>query len=183
MDIKHHFEVAWNLCLKNVVSLIIVTLVLAAISFISLGILAPIAFAGYAYALLLLINENREPRAQDIFSHLRLFFPLLGFLIIVFIICFIGYMLLVLPGVILSIGFGFCGLYMLPILVDKEIGVFEAFKKSVAMATQNNIVDHIIVFVIFSILTAVGSSSVIGFLILQPFATLFLLSVYEAEKQ
>ncbi|MCP4022071.1 MAG: hypothetical protein GY729_09540 [Desulfobacteraceae bacterium] len=182
MDVKHHFEVAWNLCLKHIVSLIILTLVVAGVSVISLGILFPVALAGYTHSLLLLIKENREPKVQDVFSKLGLFFPLLGFFIVVFIVCGIGFMLLFIPGLILSFGIAFCALFMLPILVDKEIGAWASFMESIGYIKKLEIADYLITFVIYYILTAVGSSSMIGFIILQPFATLFLLSVYESER-
>lgn len=45
MDMKYHIETAWAYCIANLVSLIILTLVMAAVSIVSFGILAPVAFA------------------------------------------------------------------------------------------------------------------------------------------
>ncbi len=181
MDIKYHIESAWKHCINNVVSLIILTLVVAAVSVISIGILAPVAFAGYTHSLFQLLKTNREPKAQDVFSQLRLFFPLFLFCLIVIIITFIGFTLFIVPGIIFTIIIGYTCLYMIPLMVDKNFGLLDAIKKSIAIVTDSNITDHIIVFIIFFALTSIGGSSFIGFIFLQPFATLFLLSVYETN--
>lgn len=179
MDFKYHFETAWKLSVANFLSLIILTLAVAAVSILSIGILAPVALAGYTYSLLLLLTHNREPRAQDVFSQLRLFIPLLTFSVIIFIISIIGFTLLVIPGIIFSIIVGYTCLYLLPIMVDKQYGLLDAIKRSIALATQSPVADHVIVFILFFAMITIGGSSFIGFLFLQPFATLFLLSVYQ----
>lgn len=179
MSIKYHIETAWKHCIGNIVSLIILTLVVAAVSVFSIGILAPVAFAGYTHSLFQLLKHNREPKAQDVFSQLKLFLPLFLFGLAVFIITIIGFTLFVLPGILFTIIIGYTCLYMIPIMVDRQFGLLDAIKKSISMVTSSHLTDHIIVFIIFAALTTVGGSSFIGFLFLQPFATLFLLSVYE----
>lgn len=179
---KNHILVAWRVGLDHFVPLVILTLVLSAVSIISIGILAPVAFAGYTGSLYLLLHQNREPRAQDIFSQMRLFFPLLAFSIVVFVVAAIGFTLFVLPGIVFTFIVGYTCLYTIPVMVDKKFGLIDAVKKSTAMVTTRPIADHVSVFLIFYALTAIGGSSFIGFLVLQPFATLFLLSVYEQTK-
>ncbi|WP_299981104.1 hypothetical protein [Desulfobacula sp.] len=182
MNMKYHIETAWENCINNIVSLIILTLVAAAVSIVSIGILAPVAFAGYTHSLFQLLKHNREPKAQDIFSQLRLFLPLFIFGLVVFIITVIGFTLFVIPGILFTIIMGYTCLYMIPIMVDKQYGLLDAIKKSISMVTSSHLSDHIIVFIIFAALTTIGGSSFVGFLFLQPFATLFLLSVYETIK-
>ncbi|MCP4671135.1 MAG: hypothetical protein GY857_07500 [Desulfobacula sp.] len=182
MNIKYHIETAWKYCIDNIMALIIVTLVLAAVSIVSIGILAPVAFAGYIDSLFQLLKNNREPKPQDIFSQLRLFFPLFIFTLAVFIIAIIGFTLFVIPGILFIMVIGYTTLYMIPIMVDKKFGILDAVKKSISIVTSSSIIDHIIVAIIFGALTSIGGSSFIGFLLLQPFATLFLLSVYKQTK-
>mgnify|MGYP001551757338 CR=1 FL=1 len=182
MNIKTHFETAWKLCVDNLLPLVILTRVLSAVSVISLGILAPVCFAGYTHSLNQLHQFNREPQARDIFSQFRLFIPLLIFGVAVCVIAAIGFLLLVLPGLIFTLIVTYTCLYMIPVMVDMEYGLVDAVKKSVGMVTGQNILDHVIVCLIFSVLTAIGGSSFIGFLFLQPFVTLFLLSAYHESK-
>jgi hypothetical protein len=178
MDFKYHLEVAWKLTLANIVPLLLMTLATFVVSVITMGILAPVTMAGYVHSILLLVRENREPKVQDIFSQMRLFLPLLLFGIAVFIITMIGLLLLVLPGVVFALAISFCCLYMLPLMTDRELGLMDAVKKSFAMVTGGKLVDHILIFILFVGITAVGSSIFIGTLFTQPLATLFLMSMY-----
>jgi hypothetical protein len=178
MDFKYHLEVAWKLTLANIVPLLLMTLAMFVVSVITLGILAPVTMAGYVHSILLLVRENREPKVQDIFSQMRLFLPLLLFGIAVFVITMIGFLLLFLPGVIFALAISFCCLYMLPLMTDRDLGLMDAVKKSFAMVTGGKLVDHILIFILFVGITAVGSSVFIGTLFTQPLATLFLMSMY-----
>jgi uncharacterized membrane protein len=178
MDFKYHLETAWKLTLQYIAPLIFMTLAMIVISFITLGILGPVVMAGYVHSILLLIREEREPKVQDIFSHMRLFFPLLLFGIIVFIITLIGIMLLFLPGVLFVLAISYCCIYMLPLMTDRNLGLVDAIKESFSMVTKEQIVDHVVVFILFVGISAIGSSVFIGSLFTQPLATLFLMSVY-----
>jgi hypothetical protein len=179
MDFKYHLETAWKLTLQYIASLIFMTLAMIVISFITLGILGPVVMAGYMHAILLLIREGREPKIQDIFSHMRLFFPLLLFGIIVLIITLIGIMLLFIPGVLFVLAISFCCIYMLPLMTDRNLGIIDAIKESFLMVTKEHLVDHVVVFILFVGISAIGSSVFIGSLFTQPLATLFLMSVYD----
>jgi len=181
MDFKKHFERAWNLTLKYIVPLILMTIVMGIVSFFTLGILAPVTMAGYFQSILLMIREDREPQITDIFSQMRLFFPLLIFGIAVFFVTMIGFLLFVLPGIIIAVGVGFICLYMIPFMTDKKLGIMEAIKESYNTTIKGKITDHIVVFILFIGISAVGSSVFIGWLFTQPLATILLLSVYEDE--
>lgn len=181
MDFKSHIMKAWNLTLQNIVSLILLTLVMLGIGTVTLGILAPVLAAGYAQSILMLVRTGREPKMQDLFSHMRLFLPLLGFGIACVILAGIGFMLLFLPGVVVSLGITYCCLYMIPLMTDRRLGLVEAVKESYKMAVDGNIVDHVIVVIIFLGVTMIGGSFFIGSLFTQPLATVFLMSVYEEK--
>ena len=181
MDFKRHIEIAWNLTLGNIVSMILLTLVFLGISALTLGILAPVTMAGYTQSLLLLIRSGREPKMQDLFTHMKLFLPLLVFGIVVFIASSIGFMLLFVPGLIIVVAVTFCCIYMLPLMTDRNMGIVDAIKESYAMSMRGPIVDHIVVVIIFLAITTIGGSVFIGTLFTQPLATLFLLSTYEEK--
>jgi hypothetical protein len=181
MDFKRHIETAWNLTLGNVVSLILITLVMVAVSSLTLGILAPVTLAGYTQSLLLLIRNGREPKVQDIFTHMNLFLPLLGFGFAVFVATAIGFMLLFLPGVLVVVAVTFCCIYMMPLMTDKNMGIVDAIKESYAMGRRGELVDHVVVVIIFMAISMIGGTIFIGVLFTQPLATLFLLSTYEEK--
>ncbi len=183
MDFKHHIETAWNLTLKNIVALILITLVMVGVSTFSLGILAPVMFAGYTQSLLLLVRHGREPNVRDLFSYMKLFLPLLGFGIAVFVAVSIGFMLLVVPGMAVVLAITFFCLYMIPLMTDRDLGLVAAIKESYAMVRRGDLLDHAVVVVIFLIISMIGGSVFIGTLFTQPLATLFLLSVYEEKNR
>lgn len=180
MDFKAHLETAWKLTIRYIAPLILMTLVMFAASFITLGILAPVTMAGYMQAILLMVREGREPRVQDVFSHMRLLLPLFLLGLVIFVVIMIGFALLVLPGIIASVAAVFLLLYVPPLMTDKGMGVVEAVKESFRMSTEN-IVDQIVIVAIYAGLSAVGGSVFIGWLFTQPFATVFLMSVYEKK--
>ena len=182
MDFKQIIERSFNLTLENIVALILLTLLLLAVSTLSLGILAPVASAGYMYAVIRMVREGREPRLQDIFSQMRLFLPLLGFGILAMVVILIGYALLVLPGIILACLITYVCLYMLPLMTDQKMPLFDAVKESYRMTTTGNLADNIIVAILFIGVTAIGGSTMIGTLLTQPFATVFLAVAYEEKK-
>lgn len=178
MDFKKHLETAWNMTLKHIVMLILMTVVSLAVSFFTLGILGPVVMAGFIQSVIQMMRDGREPRIEDLFSQMRLFLPLLGFSIVVFIAMMVGFMLFVLPGLAIAVAVTFGCLYVLPLMTDRRMGLIDAVKTSWNMAFQDSVADHIVVVILFIGLMAVGSSVFIGILLTQPFATVFLISVY-----
>ena len=181
MDFKTHLEKAWHMTLKYIASLIIMTLVMIATSFFTLGILGPVAMAGYMHSILLMTREGCEPKVGDIFSKMKLFFPLLLFGILVFLAALTGFALFVLPGIAVVLAVAYCCLFMLLLMTDKKLGIIDAVKESFSMTTNGNWIDNLAVFIIFIGVIAVGSTTFIGTLFTQPFATIFLISVYEEK--
>ncbi len=181
MDFKQLIERSFNLTLKNIVALILLTLLLIAISALSLGLLAPVASAGYMHAMIRMVREEREPRMQDIFTHMNLFLPLFGFGILASVVIFLGYALLILPGILIAVGITYTCLYMLPLMTDKKMPIVDAVKESYRMTTADSLTDNIIVAVLFIGVVTLGGSTLIGTLLTQPFATVFLAVVYEEK--
>jgi len=178
MDFKKHLELAWNMTLKHIVILILMTVVSLAVGFFTLGILGPVVMAGFFQSIILMMREGREPRMEDLFSQMRLFLPLLGFSIVVCIAMLVGFLLFVLPGLAILLAVTFGCLYVLPLMTDRRMGLIDAVKTSWNMAVQESVADHIVVVILFMGLMAVGSSVFIGILFTQPFATVFLVTVY-----
>ena len=178
MDFKKHLEAAWNMTLKHIVILVLMTVVSLAISFFTLGILGPVVMAGFVQSVIQMMRDGREPRMDDLFSQMRLFLPLLGFSILVGIAVLVGFMLFILPGLAIALAVTFGCLYVLPLMTDRRLALIDAVKTSWQMAFKDNVADHIVVVILFIGLMAVGSSVFIGVLFTQPFATVFLVSVY-----
>ncbi|HHD64445.1 MAG TPA: hypothetical protein ENK96_08815, partial [Desulfobulbaceae bacterium] len=123
MDFKTLFERSWKLFVTHLAALLLSTLVYLAVSVVSLGIMAPVLTAGYMQSLLLLIRDGRKPEIRDLFGQMRLFFPLLGFMIVCGLVIMIGLGLLVVPGIAFAVGLSFFCLYMLPLMTDQGLGL------------------------------------------------------------
>ena len=90
MDFKKHFERAWQVMMEHFAPVLVNTLVMIAVSVISLGFLAPVVSAGYMQSLLLALRRNRRPDVKDLFARMDLFFPLLGFTILFVLLVMLG---------------------------------------------------------------------------------------------
>jgi uncharacterized membrane protein len=179
MDFKKHLEIGWQNTLKFIGPVLLLTFIQILVSICSLGILAPVTTAGYMKSLLLAAREGRTPDIKDLFSEMSLFLPLLGFGIVVVIAVGIGFMFLFLPGLILMILIVFASLYMLPLMVDRRLGMIDALKASWEMANRNPIADQIIVTIIYAAILSIGGSIPFAILLAQPLATFVILSVYQ----
>jgi len=181
MDFKELLEKSWKSFTAFLPALLINTLVLLVVSVFTLGILAPVCTAGYIQSLLLAIRDDRKPEIGDLFSHMNLFLPLLGFFIVAGMVIFVGFLLLVLPGIIAAIALYFFCLYMLPLMTDKGMGLIEAVKESSRMAMEDPVVEHVAVVAIYIGITALGQVVPFGIVFAMPFATLFLLYAFEEK--
>jgi len=180
MDFKYHLEKAWNMTLKNIASLLILTLVMGLIGVASLGVLAPVLMAGYMQSILLLVRSGREPKVQDLFTEMGLFLPLLSLGLAVVVVTLIGFSIFFLPGILFACGITFVCLYLFPLMTDRKYGIVDALKRSYQIVTGNDMRDHMVVAIIVFGISAIGSSVAIGWLITQPLATVFRLSVDES---
>jgi len=178
MDFKSSLENAWLLTKDNLVILIILTLVMAGVSTLTLGILGPVVFAGYTHSIIKLVRHQQEPKIQDLFSQMRLFFPLLGFGILTLIVVGLGLLFFFIPGIILAVLISFFCLYMVPLMVDQSLGLVDAIRTSVNIITQD-FQTHAITAIIYIGLCWIGSLVAIGWLLTLPLGTIFIMLVYE----
>ena len=178
MDFKELLVSSWHRTIGSIGPLLLSTFTMVLVSVCSFGILAPVAMAGYTQSLLRMIKEDREPKVGDLFSEMRLFLPLFVFFLLSTIAVAIGFVMLVLPGIVVGIFLTFAGFYLLPLMTDKRLGLIDALKESWAMAMAQPVSDHIIVVILFLVLTSLGSSLPFAFLITQPIATFVLLGAY-----
>jgi uncharacterized membrane protein len=72
------------------------------------------------------ICDGKEPKISDLFSQYRLFFRYLFASVLKSLITLFGFILLIIPGIILSIRFGFFDY----LIVDRNSRIIESLKKS-----------------------------------------------------
>jgi len=182
MDFKEMLEKSWALFVAHLPALVLSTLVFFACSFLSLGFMAPVLLAGYTQSVLLLVREGRAPEIRDLFSFLRLFFPLLALAILSGLLVFLGLVVLVLPGILVGLALSFFLPYVLPLMTDQELGLVEAVRESIHMALRQPVSEQVAVVALYLVITSVGSSTGLGALLTQPFATILLMLAYEFRR-
>ncbi len=181
MDFKDLIVRSWQNTLNHIGPLLLITFVQLVLIIFTLGILAPVTTAGYLHALMLVVREDRKPEVADLFSQMRLFLPLFVLSIVAALVTFIGFSLLVLPGFAVLAFISFAAFYLLPYMVDQQLGLFDGLKSSWDTALQAPVSDHIIVVIIYVAIMSLGSSLWFAFLITQPMATFIMIEAYQAR--
>lgn len=183
MDFKQHLQTAWESTLKFIVPVILLTVVQLIVVMFSFGILAPVTSAGYMQSLLRALREGREPKIGDLFSEMRLFFPLLVFGILAMILISLGFVLLIVPGFVVAAFLVFATIYMMPLMTDKDMGLMEALKESWRMAVEKPMADQVVLMLLYLVIMALGGSIAVAILFTQPLATFLVLSVYRERLE
>jgi hypothetical protein len=179
MNFEKFMNETWEITVKNIAPLIILSLVFLMVSILTLGILMPVMLAGYTDSILRMIQHNRKPEVGDLFSHLSLFFPLIGLAILIIIAVIIGFALLVLPGIAAVILIAMIYLYFYQFLVTEKKGVISAVSSTWKMITAgSHIGEHIVILILVTIFNSIGASVFLGTIITLPLSTVFLSIVF-----
>jgi uncharacterized membrane protein len=91
-----------------------------------LGLVASTFFTAGMMKMWLAATRGQKPQFADMFSGGSHFLPLLGTTFLTLLVVALGYVLLIVPGIILALGLGFAGFYV----VDQRMGPVDAMKAS-----------------------------------------------------
>ncbi|MBN1134355.1 MAG: glycerophosphoryl diester phosphodiesterase membrane domain-containing protein [Methanosarcinaceae archaeon] len=172
MDIEVLLKDSWNIFKDNIIAYIIGTLIVILGSIIIVTI-APLLY-GLAYMAVKGV-KGEKVEINDVFEGFNHFVKSWIFLIVAGVLLFISYMLLVIPGIILSILL----IYALPLLVIRDYSAIDAIKESINLA-KANFKENIILFLIAMVLTAIGGWIRIGSVLTTPFVMiLYTLGAHE----
>ena len=183
MDFKEHLKIAWEHTLQFIVPVILLTLLQMLVITFSLGIMAPVTTAGYIQSLLRAMREGRAPKIGDLFSEMRLFIPLFAFGILAVLVTLLGFVLLVVPGFFVAGFLVFATIYMIPLMTDRNMGLFDAIKESWNIALRKPLTDQFVLTVLYLLILSIGGSIPLALVFAQPLATFFMLSVYTERLQ
>ena len=118
--------------------------------FLSQGLIFIIAgplLGGYLLAIILYIRENKRPTFKDLFSGFKEFGNLFPYLLILLII-FIGFALLILPGLIFSTWW----IYVLPLMVDRKMPFNVAMRTSMNKVNEKGFFMHLVFLLLISMI-------------------------------
>ncbi len=179
MDVKEQFIKCWQVLIAFPIPILINTLLLLGVSVVTLGIMAPVASAGYMQSFLEMMRNDRPPEPKDLFAYMELLFPLFGLGLVLAVLAGIGFTMLFLPGILVVLAASFFLLYLLPLMTDQQLGIVDAVKESISMSLEDPISEQVIVVAVVMALHVVGDSIAIGILFSLPFSCLYILTVFE----
>ena len=176
MDIGRILRNGWELFIRDIGPLIIGGLIAMILSVLSLFILAGPLFGGLYLMIVRRVREGRPAEFGDVFAC----FDRFGTLFLAFwgagLLILLGLALLIVPGVYLIV----IWVYLLPLIVDKRIGVSEAMSRSKEMVMKGGFWMHFAALLVVCILTGVASSVTggVGNLLTVPFTIAFVVAMY-----
>ncbi len=147
MNFQAYLADTYRIIKEEPVILILGGLVVQLLTILSMGILAGPFLGGYFLLIIYLLRDNKKPSFNDIFSGLQQFRNLFPFVLVLLII-FIGFMLLVLPGLL----FATWWLYVLPLMVDRKISFSEAMRLSMNKVNETGFLMHFVFLLLISVI-------------------------------
>jgi hypothetical protein len=181
MNFQAYLEDTYRIIKEEPLILILGGLVVQLLTLLSMGILAGPFLGGYILLIIYFLRDNKKPIFNDIFLGLKQFRNLFPFFLVLLLI-FIGFMLLVIPGLL----FATWWLYVLPLMVDRKISFSEAMRVSMNKVNETGFFMHFIFLLLISVIPMMllnFLSAMIPFLIvlkilLPPFQAGCLASLY-----
>jgi hypothetical protein len=181
MNFQAYLGDTYRIIKEEPLILILGGLVVQLLTLLSMGILAGPFLGGYFLLIIYFLRDNKKPTFNDIFWGLQQFRNLFPFFLVLLLI-FIGFMLLVIPGLL----FATWWLYVLPLMVDRKISFSEAMRVSMNKVNETGFLMHFVFLLLISVIPMMllnFLSAMIPFLIvlkilLPPFQAGCLASLY-----
>jgi len=181
MNFQAYLEDTYRIIKEEPVILILGGLLVQLLTVFSLGIFAGPIVGGYTLLVILYLRDNRKPTFNDIFSGLQQFTNLFPYFFVLLLI-FLGFMLLILPGLL----FATWWIYVLPLMVDKKISFSNAMRLSMNKVNEKGFLMHLVFLLLISVIPMLlidFVSTIIPFLfvvkiLLPPFQVGCLASLY-----
>ena len=178
MDFKNIVISSWHDTLKFIGPVLLLTVVYVLLFLCSFGILGPAISAGYVHSLLRAVRDDRPPEIKDLFSQMRLFLPLLVFGLVALVPIALGFILII-PGMIIAGFITYAAFYLLPLMTDRELGLFDGLQESWRLVTRPPVADHVVLVIIYLAIISIGGYIWFGILITQPLATFIMVNAYQ----
>jgi uncharacterized membrane protein len=172
MDFAGLLKESWEKFFTEIVPLVLFTLVGGLLCFTI--ILIPTVAGGWVRGFLAYAREGASPSFEELWNFDD-YLPIALMILLASIGISIGYMLLFIPGVIFSVWW----LYAMFFLLDRDMGVVEAFGASKEAVTHDGFVNHLVIFLILVVLGMLGGAlSGIGSLFTTPFGFVLVAIAY-----
>jgi uncharacterized membrane protein len=174
MDFADLLKSSWDHFMKDIVNLALFTL-LGTVLCLTI-VLIPSVTRGWFVEILAFVRNERSPS----FDALWCFDDYIKIVLLIVIgggLISLGYMLFVVPGVILSV----IWMYAMFYIVDKDMGFIEALGASKDAVMSTGFLTHLVVFLVLGLLGGLGGPATggIGYFFTTPFSLILLTVIYE----
>ncbi len=178
MDIKAVVDELVEVVKKDVVTILICSLIALVVSGLTLGILHGVAFTGLGLVFLKL-KKDEKVDYKDIFAYINKFLNLFILTLLIGILTGIGLILLIIPGILILTIFIYAPFY----LAYEEKGIIESMKLSYKTVVNNNLLMHVLILIILvAINAAVAGMGLVGTIITYPILVGFWVLLFEKIK-
>jgi hypothetical protein len=177
MDIGKAFERGWKLFVKDVAPYVVGTLILGALTVVTVGILYGPLSAGLYVMAVRRIRQNRTAEIGDVFWGLSHFWRFFGAALLLLLLIGIGFVFLIIPGLLLAT----IWIYVFPVMVDRDMGVFDAMAESRRLVRENGFGQHLVMVLLLAALSIAGSiAGGLGHLLTLPLTFTIITAMYFA---
>lgn len=176
MNFEFLFKQTWSQFIAKIVKLILFFIVGGLLSITI--ILIPCVAGGMTRELLKLAREGKEPEFNQLWSF-EGYGQIVLFLLVGGLLIMIGYMLLIIPGIIFTVWW----MYALYFIVDRNMDFWSAMSASKELVGKAGFWNNFGLLLIMVVLNALGNSVVVGGLFTTPFCMLLLTNAYESMSK
>lgn len=171
LDLGQALRQGWRLFVDDLGPFLIAGLITVVLSALTLGILAGPLVAGLYDMVAMRVREGRHPAIGDVFSQFDRFWSFLAAALVLAVLIGLA-MLTIVGGFLLAT----IWLYVIPIMVDRRVGLGEAMKASKDMVMANGFWEHLALVLILAIIASVANGALA--IIAVPFITVAVAAAY-----
>jgi hypothetical protein len=164
---------SWELFKKNALVFVLASIVATIVATVTFGILAGPVFVG-VIEIVRKAQRGEPVQVGDVFSRFDSFLPSAIALLLVGIAVCIGSFLLVAPGLLAALFSGF----VLHAIAYERLTAIDAIKRSFQIV-KDHFIQSIALFVVLSIVQAIGGAVVLGLLLAIPLSMIAMTLAYE----
>ena len=153
MDRGRYLTDSWKITIKNIGTMVVATIVLVALSALTLGILTGPLWAGM---ILMYVRASRGKAVKfpEMFNCMYRILPMLGAGLLICILVTVGLVLLIVPGLLVASWM----LFAIPLMADKEMGIMEAMRASKSAVGKVGVWMNLLLILVTAVIVSLGGA-------------------------
>ena len=171
IDFGYVLKKAGSAFIDDIVTLVLAALIACVLSVITLGVLAGPLYAGLCSMVITRVRDGKRPAIGDVFSCMDRFWTFLGASIVLLVTIGLAFVTVIGGILLLTIW-----MYVIPIMVDRRVGLFEAMGASKDLVLRVGFWQHIVLVILLVAIDAVGRGPLA--LLTAPFSVAVVLVAY-----